>query len=129
LAFLPDHNGDGRAEIAVGNLTLAGEVNIIQSQRTPLLRLPRPASFTLMGTSSVNATVLWSDVPNASEFIVETRRFGSPTWGAPQSFVSGMTSGLITGLIPATPYVFRIKARNQDTESTWSVTLRADTTP
>lgn len=134
---LYEYEGDGSAactgNVACLSYTLkykdeaSGEIKTLQSRRNTSIATSGAATISVASTDFDNITVQWTEVQNASSYLVQrslSAAFTSPT---EVSTTAGELSTVMSGLNTATTYFFRVRPNATSTEGNWSNTISATT--
>ncbi len=134
---LYEYEGDGSTactgNIACLSYTLkykeesTGEIKTLQSRRNTSIATSGAATISIASTDFDNITVQWTEVQNASTYLVQrslSAGFTSPT---EVTAAPGELSAVMSGLNTATTYFFRVRPNATSTEGTWSNTISATT--
>jgi len=89
-----------------------------------------PLSTPLLWASSVTATQVslsWTDVPGAESYLLERLDGQNGSWLPIATNDADSTSFADSNVSPAATYSYRVKARSQAEESSWSTVIEAET--
>jgi prepilin-type N-terminal cleavage/methylation domain-containing protein len=103
------------------------QIKSIQSRRNTSIATSGAATMSVTNTGFDTISVQWTEVPNASAYLVQaslSASFSSPIEAATSA---GQLTQVMNGLSVATTYYFRVRADSGGTQGNWSNTISATT--
>lgn len=132
-----EYTGDGstacNGSVACLSYTLkykdeaTGTIKSLTSRRNTSIATSGAATLSVADTDFDSVTLQWSEVQNATTYLVQ--RSTSASFSSPTEVAStpGQLSQIMDGLNIATTYFFRVRPNANSTEGTWSNTISATT--
>jgi len=102
----------------------------VQSRRNTSIATSGAATISIASTNFDNIGVSWTEIPNASDYLVQRCTAADCGAGSITNIIAPSTPPLTTtasGLNISTPYWFRVKANSTSSEGAWSNIAAATT--